>query len=716
MVLSVQKISASGVEEVYRSNLAAEFAEQLSVLETESFRLVFYDVAISGVWLGDFQLQHHNFHTDDDELSIFSGEFNSGDLDRESKKPISKRYFAPIFMNSVGFSVVKVEHSGGNFELPIEIISNKVDEEELYEWVSVIADTFPIFKSDLHVTPVVRGKALKNNVKGAKSLSTLISDITTVLTDIKSSVYRSGYLASLSEKLFPAGAFSQDYNQHKFDQWFQHTQNWKPTSLRSNSIVKKGMYCFEPTKFAQPQLQKSFNHPLNSALLSKLAEVRALLARHHTQLNTQNLNNKLRGSQFSTKESRADIQQLYREMIIDAIDQIDGVIVEFRRIGIKESNDTGVRADNRYQLLQSHFWRLTSAIGLLRGLDVSGDEYLGLPSTDEVFEQFCYASIVNTLEKKFNFKIVESGLSFPVNYYLKLENEMSGEVIRILYDIPVFKSLQSNNALPFFDGFKYGGEKRPDFTIHIQHNSFESVVILDAKYMPKKNVDSKFKDFNGDNLLSKYGTKFSQNTGLGFPAIFIGAIYPAEKNNLDTTCFESLLEESVSVFGSSPALQQIGISSLSSVSVGGLTSMIESVLFHSRNLQQQLPGHALSDVIKPAKYEHDEMRFLPARFSNKVSKMTPQISKQNRSSRSSAPTIDEYDARLVKGMLLRGDKQQDISLFFGVNPARVTEIKQGTVYDFVEALPFDQLPPQGPYPLIRDFMGFKGNKKTIENK
>ena len=35
----------------------------------------------------------------------------------------------------------------------------------------------------------------------------------------------------------------------------------------------------------------------------------------------------------------------------------------------------------------------------------------------------------------------------------------------------------------------------------------------------------KIQDFNGDNLISKYGTKFSQINGYEFPAIFVGAIY-----------------------------------------------------------------------------------------------------------------------------------------------------------------------------------------------
>ena len=34
---------------------------------------------------------------------------------------------------------------------------------------------------------------------------------------------------------------------------------------------------------------------------------------------------------------------------------------------------------------------------------------------------------------------------------------------------------------------------------------------------------------------------------------------------------------------------------------------------------------------------------------------------------STAPILNEDDARIIKGMLRRGDKQQDVAIFFGVN-------------------------------------------------
>lgn len=58
----------------------------------------------------------------------------------------------------------------------------------------------------------------------------------------------------------------------------------------------------------------------------------------------------------------------------------------------------------------------------------------------------------------------------------------------------------------------------------------------------------------------------------------------------------------------------------------------------------------------------------------------------------------------VKGMLRRGDRHMDVATWFGVNQARVSEIKWGKGYGkrfrHVEPAPDDALPPRGPYVVV----------------
>jgi hypothetical protein len=62
------------------------------------------------------------------------------------------------------------------------------------------------------------------------------------------------------------------------------------------------------------------------------------------------------------------------------------------------------------------------------------------------------------------------------------------------------------------------------------------------------------------------------------------------------------------------------------------------------------------------------------------------------------PTLTEDDARQVKGMLQRGDRQHDIAAWFGVNGGRIAEIAQGERFWWVPPAVAVDLPPPGPYP------------------
>lgn len=59
------------------------------------------------------------------------------------------------------------------------------------------------------------------------------------------------------------------------------------------------------------------------------------------------------------------------------------------------------------------------------------------------------------------------------------------------------------------------------------------------------------------------------------------------------------------------------------------------------------------------------------------------------------------DASIVKGMVLRGDRIQDIAAWFGVNQGRIANVKnakaEGAKYRDVPPAPAHALPPPGPY-------------------
>lgn len=59
--------------------------------------------------------------------------------------------------------------------------------------------------------------------------------------------------------------------------------------------------------------------------------------------------------------------------------------------------------------------------------------------------------------------------------------------------------------------------------------------------------------------------------------------------------------------------------------------------------------------------------------------------------------LTKSDAAIVKGMLVRRDRQSDIASYFGVNGGRIAEISKGKKFAAVEPAPAYALPPKGPY-------------------
>ena len=60
-----------------------------------------------------------------------------------------------------------------------------------------------------------------------------------------------------------------------------------------------------------------------------------------------------------------------------------------------------------------------------------------------------------------------------------------------------------------------------------------------------------------------------------------------------------------------------------------------------------------------------------------------------------ALSVSQEDARIILGMVARGDKNQDIAAWFGINQGRIPETKQGK-YGNPQPAPTAELPPKGP--------------------
>ncbi len=59
--------------------------------------------------------------------------------------------------------------------------------------------------------------------------------------------------------------------------------------------------------------------------------------------------------------------------------------------------------------------------------------------------------------------------------------------------------------------------------------------------------------------------------------------------------------------------------------------------------------------------------------------------------------LTENDAKIVKGMIARGDKNETIAAYFGVNQRAVSNIRSNKKFTDTQSAPLLELPPPGPY-------------------
>lgn len=77
--------------------------------------------------------------------------------------------------------------------------------------------------------------------------------------------------------------------------------------------------------------------------------------------------------------------------------------------------------------------------------------------------------------------------------------------------------------------------------------------------------------------------------------------------------------------------------------------------------------------------------------------------------------LTEPEIAIAKGMLSRGDAQHHIAAYFGVNSARINDLKKGTVGSHISLAPATDLPPPGPYMAGRSALRARETLKALRD-
>lgn len=93
--------------------------------------------------------------------------------------------------------------------------------------------------------------------------------------------------------------------------------------------------------------------------------------------------------------------------------------------------------------------------------------------------------------------------------------------------------------------------------------------------------------------------------------------------------------------------------------------------------------------------------------------MIPRIERTK--ARTAGIKLTSADAAVVKGMLLRGDRQSDIAACFGVNQGEIAKVKNGAKHAVVAAAPLESLPAPGPYKPVRNYLAYADELKRVRD-
>lgn len=634
------------------------------------------------------------------DLNIYIGnlKLNCFEQDDElfySLSSADEPYFSQFFLNN--FGLVEVQIWDGTLPLDsyfIYIKSTKVTVDEQKIWLEKIQSVFPISNIALDFASMSSVATEFSNSYGFFSYSSFATELHDFLAKQMRNFERTGFLKLKYSSDTNIGS-NTHIEQTKPNLWTSSRMLWKQTKVRPHSLVKRNLRAFEPVKYPSNKPRVDYDSDLNRRLLFRLKEAAKLLQNFIYRCRKTDVKDiELRG-EFDSRESKSNLIQI-TQIKLQTSNEIAGqLIYQLETLGVKSSS-VEIKDDSRFGELTRNILKLERLLMPLRKLSSVQDSHLAVPSNDILFEYFSYALFVEAI-RSLGFVIRDIGedARSPVPFHMEFVHEIDNIEINVFYDQTIPKLGREEYFHPLVDKNKNLSFKRPDFIFHIRSNGFDTVFVADAKFKKLKKClkDNFGTKLNSDHIVAKYSSGISQLGDFGRPPFFILGICLAEDTTSPTE-YHSGLHDGVRRFCKSSPIIGAGALAVGYDGYQELSAFFSDALDFHKLLEKEMPASEPFNFSKP----------LPEKKSSFTRQ--PKIREEYDYSRSwshTAPTLNERDVAEIKGMLMRGDKPQDIAFYFGVNNGRISEIKNGVKY--LEVPPQQQnLPPPGPYPPLRDLI------------
>lgn len=623
-------------------------------------------------------------------------------------------FFSQPFVNQIGRSTLSLEHDGEIFQIDIQLTSTKVKEEEVYGWLNKICEEFPVFDLPSLMTPISEIGATKEKQSGFRSLMSFIKEATALVRNVNSKIDTPRYLktsysrqTSVNGNLINRSAmFSQS--------WVRPGTRWKPVSSGSSTIIKKGLKSFEPERYPSLNGFTSYTTDLNVEMLESLYSLSLCCSDYRQTIKGRVFEiDELRTQFGGGNAAKFSLFKRYEEAIAFLEKAISETILKLEDRGVERDSLT-VRNnyDSRYKQLCTDILDVNLCIRQLAQYKDAPSTFLGIMGLDFIFEFFAYSQLVVCL-RKMGCELVEASDGFPLPTYLSFLHPQKHYGVRIFYDCQVPKAHENIPNFPIWDYWHNNIKLRPDFVLHFHAEGYDDVAIFDAKYKGASTCRDEFNSFKPrESIVVKYGTKMFLSGENKKAPVYVGALCcQTEQDEMPEHLWMLTSSDK-----DNQLVQESGITTLNSAANNELFTLISNIFIRFEDKLESEPKYRISETTMPytqksnaskllRKYNKGAARTQPAKS------MTAQRRRITEDDRARSLTSD--DARLVKGMLKRGDIPQHIAQYFGVNNGRISDIKNGNTFETVAVAEPSELPPSGPYPSIEQLLKLRPEIKNL---
>lgn len=614
-------------------------------------------------------------------------------------------YFSQPFVNQIGRSTLSVEHDGEIFQLDVQLKSTKVKEEEVYGWLNKICEEFPVFDLPSLMTPISEIGATKEKQSGFRSLMSFIREATALVRNVNSKIDTPRYLktsysrqASVNGNLINRSAmFSQS--------WVRPGTRWKPVPSGSSTIIKKGLKSFEPERYPSLNGFTSYSTDLNIEMLDSLYSLSRCCTDYRQTIKERVFEiDELRTQFGGGGAAKFSLFKRYEEAIVYLERVISETILKLENRGIvKDSSAAKRNFDSRYKQLCTDILDVNLCTRQIAQYKDAPNTFLGIMGLDFIFEFFAYSQLVVCL-RKMGFELAEASEGFPLPTYLSFLHPQKRYGVRIFYDCQVPKAHEGVTNFPIWDYWQNNKKLKPDFVLHLHGEGYDEVAIFDAKYKGASKCRDEFNSFKpSESIVVKYGTKMFLSGENKKAPVYVGALCcQPEQEEISQHLWMLTSSDK-----NNPLVQESGITTLNSATTSELFQLISGIFMRFEEKLESEPKYQISKTTMPVTQKSNSFKLLRKYNKGATRVQTAKSMDVNRrriTEDDRAKSLTSDDARLVKGMLRRGDIPQHIAQYFGVNNGRISDIKNGNTFEAVSVAEPGELPPSGPYPSIEQLL------------